>query len=192
MNNKLKIIGLCGSLRKASFNRMALQIVQKNIPANVEFEIVEIENLPHFNQDLEATLPAAVVAFREKIKSADAVLLAVAEYNYSISSVLKNAIEWASRPYGNAVLNLKPVAIMGASNGMMGTSRAQYQLRQMLLQTDSFTLNKPEVMIALAQDKFDQDGNLHDDKTLQKIKDLVNALVDWTIKLKKSGLIPRS
>lgn len=186
--SKLKIIGICGSLRKASYNRMALNTAQKNMPANVEFEIVEIGALPHFNQDLEENPPTSVITLRKKIKSADAILFAVAEYNYLVSSVLKNAVEWASRPYGKAVLDRKPVAMMGASTGMMGTGRAQYHLRQILVQTNSFVLNRPEVMISSVQDKFDQDGSLHDEKTLQKIKDLINALIDWTLKLKKSGL----
>lgn len=183
MNKKLKIIGVCGSLRKASYNRMALLIASQNMPINVDFHIVEIGDLPHFNQDLEENPPPSVMSFRDTIKSADALLFAVAEYNYSVSSVLKNAIEWASRPYNNSVLNHKSIAIMGVSTGTIGTARAQYHLRQMLVQTDSLPLNRPEVMISLAQDKFDKDGHLNDEKTLKKIKDLVNALVNWTVKL---------
>lgn len=184
MNDKLKIIGICGSLRKASYNLMTLRIAGKNFPPNVEFEIVEIGNLPLFNQDLEQNPPNTVTSFREKIKNTDAILFAVNEHNYSVSSVLKNAIEWASRPYKDAVLNKKPIAMMGASNGQVGTARAQYHLRQMLVQTDSYPLNRPEVMISFAQEKFDSEGNLHDEKTLQKIKNLVTELIDWTIKLK--------
>lgn len=184
MNDKLKIIGICGSLRKGSYNLMALRVAEKNFPPDVEFEIVEIGNLPFFNQDLEENPPTAVISFRQKIKDAEAILFAVNEHNYSVSSVLKNAIEWASRPYRDAVLNKKPVAIMGASNGQVGTARAQYHLRQMLVQTDSYALNRPEVMISFAEKKFDLEGNLHDEKTLQKIKDLIVVLIDWTIKFK--------
>jgi chromate reductase, NAD(P)H dehydrogenase (quinone) len=174
----MKIIGICGSLRKASFNRMTLKIAQMVMPDGVEFEIVEIGDLPHFNQDIEEMPPEPVIDFREKVKSANAILFAVAEYNYSVSSVLKNAIEWASRPYGQGVLNNKAVAMMGASSGMLGTGRAQYHLRQMLVQTNSYTLNKPEVMITFAQDKFSSDGRLLDDKTREKIQELVLALVE--------------
>lgn len=188
MDTKLKIIGICGSLRKASYNRMALHIAQQNMPNTVDFEIVEIGQMPHFSQDLEENPPESVQTFREKVATADAILVAVAEYNYSISSVLKNAIEWGSRPYDKAVLNRKPVAMMGASNGMVGTGRAQHHLRQMLVQTDSLSLSRPEVMISFALDKFNSDGTLHDDKTLEKIIELITALINWTFKLKKSGL----
>lgn len=184
MNNKLKIIGICGSLRKGSYNLMALNVAGKNFPPNVEFEIVEIGNLPLFNQDLEQNPPESVTNFRQKIKEANAILFAVNEHNYSVSSVLKNTIEWASRPSKDAVLNKKPVAMMGASNGQVGTARAQYHLRQMLVQTDSYALNRPEIMISFAQEKFDSEGNLHDEKTLQKIKDLIAALINWTEKFK--------
>ncbi len=188
MDNKIKIVGVCGSLRKGSYNHMALTIAKENMPENVQFEIAEIGDLPHYNQDLDENPPSSVLEFRKKIEEADALLIAVAEYNYSISSVLKNAIEWGSRPYHKAVLNRKPIALMGASNGMVGTGRAQHHLRQMFVQTDSLVLSRPEVMISFAQEKFDKDGVLHDDKTLQKIQELVHALVDWTKKLKKSDL----
>jgi chromate reductase, NAD(P)H dehydrogenase (quinone) len=185
MEQKIRIIGICGSLRKGSYNRMALNTAKQYAPENVTFEIVEIGDLPHFNQDLEANPPESVNIFREKIKTADAILIATPEYNYSITSVLKNAIEWASRPYGVASMNQKPVAIMGASNGMMGTGRAQYHLRQILVQTDSYVVNRPEVMIPFAQDKFDPEGKLNDSKTGEKIKELVEALVVWTIRLRQ-------
>jgi chromate reductase, NAD(P)H dehydrogenase (quinone) len=183
--DKISIIGICGSLRKDSFNRMAINVAASCMPSNVQFEEIEIGDLPHFNQDLEENPPESVTRVRGKIQSADAVLISVAEYNYSVSSVLKNAIEWASRPYGNAVLNRKLVTFMGASNGQTGTARAQYHLRQMLVQTDSHMINKPEVMISFAQDKFDKDSNLHDEKTREKIKELVLATIDWARKWKK-------
>lgn len=121
MDKKLKIVGICGSLRKDSLNRKALSASKKFFPEDVEFEIVEIGNLPLFNQDLELNVPTSVDKYREKIKSSDGILFAMAEYNYSVSAVLKNAIEWGSRPYGNAVLNGKPVAIMGVSTLQLQT-----------------------------------------------------------------------
>lgn len=182
MDSKLKIVGICGSLRKDSLNRKALNASNKFFPEYVEFEVIEIGNLPLFNQDLELDIPACVNEFREKIKNAHGILFAMPEYNYSVSAVLKNAIEWGSRPYGKAALNGKPAAIMGVSTGMMGTGRAQYHLRQICVQVDIHLLNRPEVLIPFGQDKFDQDGNISDKHTEEKIKQLVNALIAWTKK----------
>lgn len=182
MDKKLKIVGICGSLRKESLNRKALIASKKFFPPDVKFEIVEIGDMPLFNQDLEENLPGSVVKFREKIQSADGILFAMPEYNYSVSAVLKNAIEWGSRPYGKAVMNGKPVAIMGVSTGMLGTGRAQYHLRQICVQVNMYPLNKPEVMIPLGLDKFDKDGNLTEIHTKEKIEKLVNALIVWTRK----------
>jgi len=183
MEKRLKIVGICGSLRKESLNRKALNTSRKFFPAEVDFEIIEIGDMPLFNQDLELSLPESVAKFREKIQSADGILFAMPEYNYSVSAVLKNAIEWGSRPYGKAVLNGKPVGIMGVSTGMMGTGRAQYHLRQICVQVDMYPLNKPEVMIPLGIDKFDKEGSLIDVHSAEKIEKLVNALVIWTSKL---------
>jgi chromate reductase len=183
---QIKILGICGSLRQGSYNRMALEIAKQNTPENAVIEIAKIDDLPFFNQDLESNPPESVLRFREQVKNADAILFAVNEHNYSISAVLKNAIEWASRPYASAVLNNKPIAMLGASNGMIGSARAQYHLRQMLVQTDSYVLNRPEIMIPFAQEKFNEQGVLNDEKTLGKIKDLVKALVDWSMKFPRS------
>lgn len=182
MDKKLKIVGICGSLRKDSLNRKALNASKKFFPENVEFEIIEIGDLPLFNQDLESNPPISVNEYRKKIKSSDGLFFAMSEYNYSISAVLKNAIEWGSRPYGNAVLDGKPIAIMGVSTGMMGTGRGQYHLRQICVQVNMYPLNRPEVMIPLGQEKFDKDGNLVDKHTEEKISKLVNELIIWTKK----------
>lgn len=187
MDNIIKIVGICGSLRKASYNRKLLEVAKQHVPPTATFEIVEIGDLPLFNQDLEADPPKFVLSFREKIKNADALLIAVNEHNYSISSVLKNAIEWGSRPYIDAVLNHKPIAMFGASTGMLGSARAQYHLRQILLQADSYVLNRPEVMVPMVQDKFDEKGILCDEKTMQKIIELEIMLVEWTNRLKLGG-----
>lgn len=180
MDTKLKIVGICGSLRKESLNRQALNVARKFFPKDVVFEVVEIGTLPLFNQDLEVELPASVVKFREKVRSADGILFAMPEYNYSISAVLKNAIEWGSRPYGNAVLNGKHAAIIGVSTGMMGTGRGQYHLRQIGVQVDMHFLNRPEVLIPFGKDKFDEKGNMTDIHTEEKIKKLVEALIAQT------------
>lgn len=183
MTKPLKIIGICGSLRKASFNRMALEVTKKESPRSVEFEIVEIGNLPLFNEDLETHTPPSVSQFREKAKSADAILFATPEHNYSVSGSLKNAIEWGSRPKGAGAFANKPVAILGASNGMTGTARAQSHLRQICVQVNMYPLNQPELLIPFAQHKFDPQGNLLDEKTRQKIKELILALIEWTKRL---------
>jgi chromate reductase len=176
---KIKIVGISGSLRKESFNTKLLEYAKLNIPSNfnAEIKIINIGKLPHFNQDLEAHPSIEIQKFREEIAEADALLVSIAEYNYSISSVLKNAIEWASRPYESAVLNGKILGIMGASTGMIGTARAQYHFRQMMVQTNSIVLNKPEVMVTFARDKFDSHGKLIDVKTQEKVQALVKALL---------------
>ncbi len=182
MEKKIKILGICGSLRKGSYNMMALKTAQKLAPDDVEIKIAEIGDLPLFNQDLEADLPPSVLRFREEVQEANALLFASPEHNYSVTAALKNALEWGSRPYGKAVMNGKPVGIIGASNGMIGTGRGQYHLRQICVQIDMHPLNKPEVMISFVQDKFDADGNLNDEKTRLKIKELLVALAEWTKK----------
>src|SRR6188474_1652296 len=126
----IKILGIAGSLRKASFNKMALKAAQSLVPAGATLEILDLPDLPGFNQDNEKSPPAAVTDMKAKIRAADAILLATPEYNYSIPGVFKNAIDWCARPYGDSAWKGKPVAIMGASTGVLGTARAQYHLRQ--------------------------------------------------------------
>jgi chromate reductase len=182
---KISILGFAGSLRKGSYNKSLLRTALEMVPAEVELEIFDLEGIPPFNQDLENQPPEKVKEFKAKIRAADAILIATPEYNYSIPGVLKNAIDNASRPYGDNAFNGKPVAIMGASIGMLGTARAQYHLRQSLVFLNMYPLNQPEVMVPFAQEKIDQNGRLTDQKTREKIKELLEALVIWTRKLKK-------
>jgi chromate reductase len=156
----------------------------KHVPKNAELEILEIGNLPLFNQDLEYDLPAVVKELKDKIKAADAVLFVGPEYNYSVSGVLKNAIDWASRPYTDNSFAGKPAAIMGASIGSIATARMQYHLRQIMVFLDMHPLSQPEMMVGNAPDKFDAEGNLIDEKTHEKIAEILEALVKWTIKIK--------
>jgi chromate reductase len=174
----IKILGLAGSLRKASFNRMALKAAQGLVPAGASLETVDLPDLPGFNQDSEKTPPVAVTELKAKIRAADAILFGVPEYNYSIPGVLKNAIDNASRPYGDSAWKGKPVAIMGASAGVLGTARAQYHLRQTLVFLDMPTVNQPEVMIGGAASKFDANGNLTDDMAKKLIGQLLTNLCD--------------
>jgi chromate reductase len=155
------------------------------VPADAELEIFDLEGIPPFNQDLENQPPEKVKEFKAKIRAADAILIATPEYNYSIPGVLKNAIDNASRPYGDNAFDGKPAAIMGASIGMLGTARAQYHLRQSLVFLNMYPLNQPEVMVPFAQEKIDQNGRVTDQKTKEKIKELLEALAIWTKKVKK-------
>jgi len=176
MAGNIKILGIAGSLRKASFNKAALRESQKLVPAGASLDILEIDGLPGFNQDDEKNPPAKVVEMKAKIRAADAILFVTPEYNYSLPGVLKNAIDWASRPYGDSAWNGKPVAIMGASVGVIGTARAQYHLRQIFVFLDMHPVNQPEVMIN-ASKSFDQQGNLTDQQTKDLIAKLLANLV---------------
>ena len=185
MADSVNIVGIAGSLRKGSYNRSALRAAVKLVPPDSTLEIFDLEGIPLFNEDHEKEFPAGAREFKAKVAAADAILIVTPEYNYSVPGVLKNAIDWASRPYGTSAWNAKPVGIMGASIGMFGTSRSQNHLRQMFVFLNMFPLNQPEVMIANAAEKFDEVGNLKDPKTSEKIKELLEALVDWTRRLKK-------
>jgi chromate reductase len=184
MDPKIKILGFAGSLRKGSYNKSILSAALEMIPKEASLEIFDLEGIPPFNQDLESKPPEKVKEFKAKIRAADAILIAMPEYNYSIPGVLKNAIDWASRPYGDNAFDGKPVALMGASIGMLGTARAQYHLRQSFVFLNMHPLNQPEVMVSFANEKIDQNGKVTDEKTKKKIGELLESLVVWTKKLK--------
>ena len=183
----MNVIGISGSLRKGSFNTAALRAAQGLAPEGMTIERAEIGDLPLYNNDVRAAgFPPPAERLRAQIAAADAVLLVTPEYNYSISGVLKNAIDWASRPPSQP-FEAKPVAIMGASPGLFGSARAQYHLRQMLIFLNAMPVNRPEVMIGQAQNKFDADGNLTDEPTREFIRKLLVALRDWTERLQRSA-----
>jgi len=179
MNTPMTILGIAGSLRKASFNRAALRAAQQLVPDGVSLEIFDLEGIPAFNQDEESHPPEPVALFKQRIRAADAILIVTPEYNYSFPGVLKNAIDWASRPYGDSAWEGKPVALMGASVGAQGTSRAQYHLRQVFVFLNMYPINRPEVMITNASQRFDEKGNLKDEETKAHIQKLLAALVAW-------------
>lgn len=183
MADALKVLGIAGSLRKGSYNKAALRAAQRLALASMKIDIFELDGFPAFNQDEEKTAPHVVAEFKKKIRAADAILIATPEYNYSVPGVLKNAIDWASRPYGDSAWKGKPVALMGASGGTLGTARAQYHLRQMFVFLDMYPVNQPEVMIAAAHEKFDSEGDLKDEKTKELILRLLGALEAWTRRL---------
>lgn len=177
------ILGISGSLRRGSFNTALLRNAQAMLPADASLEIADLSGIPLFNQDHEREPPEAVRAFKAKIAAADALLFAVPEYNYSIPGVLKNAIDWASRPYNEQPFNGKPAAIMGAG-GRFGTVRAQLHFRQIAGYLNLLVLPRPELMVPLAHQKFDADGVLTDQDARDQLKALVNALVEWTRRLR--------
>ena len=183
MANEVRILGIPGSLRRASYNRAALRAAQHLVPAGATLETFELDGIPPFNQDDEQQPPPRVVELKQRVRAADAILFATPEYNYSIPGVLKNAIDWASRPYGDNAWNGKPAAIMGASIGTIGTARAQYHLRQVFVFLNMYAVNQPEVMIGPAGQRFDDNGNLTDQKTRDMIRALLESLVAWTHRL---------
>lgn len=183
MNNIVNILGFAGSLRKGSYNRSLLRAASKIVPEDALLEVFDLEGIPPFNADLERSMPDKAKEFKSRIKAADAILIVTPEYNYSIPGVLKNALDWASRPSGDNSLKGKPVAIMSASTGMLGGARAQYHLRQTFVFLEMYPINRPEVFVTFAEQKFDENGNLKDEKAQELIKALLRALIDWTRKL---------
>ena len=169
-------------MRRLSITTGALRAAQELVPPGAKLEVFDLAGIPPYNQDIESPPPEPVARLKEKIRSSDAILFVTPEYNYSVPGVLKNAIDWASRPYGDSAWDGKPAGIMGASSGMTGTARAQYHLRQMFVFLNVFALNRPEVMIPLAADKFDKDGNLTDQNTRERIRELVEELAGWAVK----------
>jgi chromate reductase len=184
MEQPVKILGFVGSLRKGSYNKALMRAAVELKPEDAIIEVFDLEGIPPFNQDLERQPPQIVKEFKAKIREADALLIASPEYNYSVPGVLKNAIDWASRPYGDNAFEGKPVAIMSASVGSLGGARAQYHLRQSFIFLDMHPLNRPEVMMPFAQDNVDANGNVTNEHTRQLIRELLEALVQWTRKLK--------
>jgi chromate reductase len=188
MDNLINILGFAGSLRKGSYNRALLRVAVTLVPEGARLETYDLKDIPIFNNDLVENMPVIVREFKSKIKAADAILIVTPEYNYSIPGVLKNAIDWASRPMKENAFNGKPVAMMSASTGMLGGARAQYHLRQSFVTLNMLPLNKPEIFVAFAEQKFDEQGNLIDEKTKDLIKSLLEALVTWTRQL---GSLPQ-
>ncbi len=174
----IKILGFAGSLRKGSYNRALLRAAAELLPHDAILETFDLDGIPGFNADLENNPPDAVKDLKAKIRAADAVLIVTPEYNFSVPGVLKNAIDWASRPSGDSVWPGKPVAVMSASTGMLGGSRAQYHLRQTFLYLDVKAVTKPEVFVTFAAQKFDESGKLTDESTRKFVQQLLQALVD--------------
>ncbi len=179
MSRQVRILGIAGSLRRASYNRGALRAAAELAAEGASIDVFEIDGIPPFSEDDERQPPAKVAELKRRIREADAVLFSTPEYNYSIPGVLKNAIDWASRPYGDSAWAGKPAAVMGASIGSIGTARAQYHLRQVMVFLNMFPVNQPEVMIGNASERFDAEGKLTDEQTRELIRQLLQNLVEW-------------
>lgn len=176
----LHVLGISGSLRAGSYNSGLLRAAAEMLPDSMTLEIFDLNSIPLYNADVEsAGVPDAVQTFRARMHAANALLIACPEYNYSFSGVLKNALDWASRPPRPTPLDNKPVALMGAG-GRFGTLRAQLQLRQVLLHNNMAVLGKPELYVMRAWELFDDNGRLVDEQTRTALRGLLEALADWS------------
>lgn len=185
-NETLVVCGIAGSLRRASYNRALLRAAQELAPDGMDVRIFDrMADVPLYNQDVEADGdPEPVQALKRAIGEADALLIATPEYNHGVPGVLKNAVDWASRPPRGSVLAGKPAALFGASPGVTGTARAQSQLRQAFVFTDTPALLQPEILVYRAQEKFDAEGRLTDEKTREFVGRLLRELAEWTRRLR--------
>jgi len=179
VSKPIKILGIAGSLRKDSYNKLLLRAASKLLPPTAQLEIFDISSIPLYNQDMEAAaFPGEVKTFKRKIEAADALLIATPEYNHSYPGVLKNAIDWASRPYGDNSFDGKPTAVISASPGLFGGIAAQDQLKQVLLALNTRLVPQPAVIVSSVQQKIDSDGNVLDPNTKQFLLQLTTNLVN--------------
>ena len=175
-----QIAGVAGSLRRGSYNRALLRAAQQLAPVAMRIRIYDLSEIPLFSEDVErAGIPPAVASLREAVGQADGFLVATPEYNHGVPGVMKNAFDWLSRPPGKSVLNGKPSAIVGASPGIIGTARAQSQLRQSFVFTNTPVLLQPEVLVGRAHEKFDANGRLTDDTTRNFLVLFLEEFASW-------------
>ncbi len=180
MSDPVVVLGISGSLRKGSFNTALLREAVAMAPAGMRIETADIREIPAYDEDVRAAgLPEPVQRLREAIARADALLVVTPEYNYSLPGVLKNAIDWASRPPDQPFAG-KPLGIMGASGGMGGTMRAQYDLRRVAVFLDMHPLNKPEIFVRNGAQSFDASGRLVDETARKLVRQHLEALLAWT------------
>jgi chromate reductase len=175
----MKIIGISGSLRKASYNTSLLRALLSLQPPGMEIEPIRLNGIPVYDGDDEKATgkPAAILELDQKIRAAHGVIIVTPEYNFSIPGGLKNAIDWLSR--GSSPLKWKRVGVMGASDGPIGTARSQYHLRQTLQSQESIVMPRPEIFVSTAHEKFDAEGNLIDEATLKRLGKWLKAFADW-------------
>ena len=183
---RISVLGISGSGRKGSYNTALLNAARELVPEGMTVEMFDISGLPLYNQDLEAKLPPQVREFKRKIREADAVLFAVPEHNYTITAVLKNAIEWGNRPSNDNSWDNKPAATMSASSGPRGGVRAQLHMRQILVDLNMYAINRPLLLLANEDEKFDANMKLIDPQTRETLRNLLVRLEEWTRRLRFS------
>jgi chromate reductase, NAD(P)H dehydrogenase (quinone) len=182
----LRVVGIAGSLRRASYNKALLRAAQELAPERLRIETHEIAEVPLFNEDVEAAgVPPAVAALREAIAAADGLLIATPEYNHGTPGVMKNTIDWLSRPPRRSVLSGKPTAVMGASPGTTGTARGQSQLRQAFVFTNTPAMLQPEVLVGRAHERFDAEGHLTDEKVRSYLVMFLERFAEWIDRFRK-------
>lgn len=178
--DRLQVLGIAGSLRRRSYNRALIETAREIAPSRMVIQATDLAQIPLYNADVQAEGdPPPVVALKAQVSAADALLIATPEYNHLLSGVLKNAIDWVSRPPAGSPFRRKPAAIMGASGGPTGTARAQLALRQVLASVECYVLPSPQVLIANAADRFDADGHLTDERAREQVRALLRALEEW-------------
>jgi chromate reductase len=179
------VLGISGSLRKGSYNTALLREAVAMAPSGMRIETTSIRDFPPYDEDVrQAGLPEVVTRFREAIDRADALLFVTPEYNFSLPGVLKNAIDWASRP-PNQPFAGKPLGMMGVSGGMGGAMRAQYDLRRVAVFLDMHPLNKPEIFVRNGAQAFDANGQLVDEASRKLVRQHLEALLAWTMVLRR-------
>jgi chromate reductase, NAD(P)H dehydrogenase (quinone) len=185
--SQLKILALCGSLRKGSYNRMLMNLASQAAPQDLVLEEADIRTLPFFDGDEFAKgYPPVVAAFREKVKAADGVIFFAPEYNFSLSAVLKNAIDWASRAPDQPFAN-KAITVLSATMGPLGGARMQYELRKVMQLMEVHFMPRPETFVGLAQTKFDAQGQCTDEATRKFVTEHMLAYKNWVLRFKQLG-----
>jgi chromate reductase len=174
----VRILGISGSARKRSYNTALLHAAEALVPDGAALETIDVSRFPLFNNDLVEEMPAEIREFKQRVEKADAILFATPEFNYSISAVLKNAIEWGNQPENS--WDSKPAAIISASISLRGGARAQAHLRQIMVDLNMYPINQPQLLLARAQEKFDANLKLVDAASLKTLQSLLVALVEWT------------
>jgi chromate reductase len=188
MDKQMNVCVLVGSLRKASINRMLANALIALAPSSMKLDVVEIGQLPFFNEDLEtAAPPAPWTAFRQRVKAADAVLFVTPEYNRSVPAVLKNALDVGSRPYGSSVWDRKPGAVVGGSPGATGAFGANHHLRQSLVFLNVPAMQQPEAYVGRADKLFDEHGKLASDGTRKFLQEFMQAFANWVETIRSQG-----
>jgi len=175
----MRLVGVVGSLRKGSYNKMLMRAAIAALPAAAQCTVLDLGDIPLFNADQEQNPPGPVTQLKTAVAAADAVLMVTPEYNYSFSGVLKNAIDWLSRPPADDSIAGKKVAILGASDGRFGTVRAQYHLRQALLGASAHVFDGGEFFVTFAKEKFNEQGELTDQETRQKLNKFMEKFAVW-------------